>query len=151
VAALRDLGLDLRWIGPEIGQASALKMGYGGFTKGLQALATALMVSARRAGVAEALETELASSQAPLLAALDRTLPGMPAKAYRWVAEMEEGAASLAAAGLPPELLEGAARIYEAVAGTPTAQLTAIGTRVDASRARIMDDLAMEIGRIWQS
>jgi len=148
---LKNLGLDLRWIGSEIGQASALKMGYGGFTKGLMALATALMVSARRAGVAEALEAELASSQGAILAALDRGLPGMPAKAYRWVAEMEEGAASFAAAGLPPELLEGAARLYEAVAATPTAQLTPVGARVPVSRARLMDDLAVEIGRVWQA
>ncbi|MGH6970888.1 MAG: NAD(P)-binding domain-containing protein, partial [Caulobacteraceae bacterium] len=78
---LKALGLDVRRIGSEIGQASALKMGYGGFTKGVQALATALMVSARRAGVAEALEAELAESQAALLAMLDRVLPGMPPKA----------------------------------------------------------------------
>lgn len=146
-ALLKELGLDVRRIGGELGQASALKMGYGGFTKGLQALATALMVSARRAGVAEALEAELADSQANLLAMLDRSLPGMPPKAYRWVAEMEEGAASLAEAGLPPELFEGAARLYAAVAATPTARETPIGARTEAGRAALMDALAREIGR----
>jgi 3-hydroxyisobutyrate dehydrogenase-like beta-hydroxyacid dehydrogenase len=144
-AALRELGLDVRHIGGEIGQASALKMGYGGFTKGVQALATALMVSARRAGVAEVLEAELAESQAPLLAMLDRVLPGMPPKAYRWVAEMEEGARSLEDAGLPPELFEGAARLYAEIAKTPTAQATPIGGRAEAGRAALMDALAHEL------
>ncbi|MFI4933155.1 MAG: DUF1932 domain-containing protein [Caulobacterales bacterium] len=142
---LKALGLDVRWIGGELGQASALKMGYGGFTKGLQALATALMVSARRAGVAEALEAELADSQAGLLAMLDRSLPGMPAKAYRWVAEMEEGAASLREAGLPPDLFEGAARLYEAIADTATARAAPIGARVELTRSALMDALAREL------
>jgi 3-hydroxyisobutyrate dehydrogenase-like beta-hydroxyacid dehydrogenase len=142
---LTALGLDVRHIGDVVGQASALKMGYGGFTKGVQALATALMVSARRAGVADALEDELAASQAPLLAMLDRLLPGMPPKAYRWVAEMEEGAASLAEAGLPPELFEGAARLYAAIAETSTAQETPIGGRTEAGRAALMDALAREL------
>jgi 3-hydroxyisobutyrate dehydrogenase-like beta-hydroxyacid dehydrogenase len=144
-AALAELGLDVRRIGDEIGQASALKMGYGGFTKGVQALATALMVSARRAGVAEVLEAELAESQAPLLAMLDRVLPGMPAKAYRWVAEMDEGARSLSEAGLPPELFEGAARLFAGIARTPTAMATPIGARTQTSRAALMDALAGEL------
>jgi 3-hydroxyisobutyrate dehydrogenase-like beta-hydroxyacid dehydrogenase len=142
---LATLGLDVRRIGDAVGQASALKMGYGGFTKGVQALATALMVTARRAGVAAPLEAELADSQAALIAMLDRVLPGMPAKAYRWVAEMEEGAASLAEAGLPPQLFEGAAKLYAAVAATPTAEGTPIGGRAEGGRAALMDALAREL------
>jgi putative dehydrogenase len=143
---LAELGLNVRWIGGEIGQASALKMAYGGFTKGVQALGAALMISARRAGVAEVLEAELADSQAALLAMLDRSLPSMPAKAYRWVAEMEEGAASLSQAGLPPGFLEAAARLYAAIAATPTAKDAPIGGRVAGSRAELMDALARELG-----
>jgi Domain of unknown function (DUF1932) len=76
---------------------------------------------------------------------LDRALPGMPPKAYRWVAEMEEGARSLSEAGLPPELLQGAARLYAQIARTPTATSTPIGARTDANRAALMDALASEL------
>ncbi|MEJ0067608.1 MAG: DUF1932 domain-containing protein [Pseudomonadota bacterium] len=88
---LKDCGLDLRWVSDRIGDASLLKMSYGGLTKGLTALATMLMMSAERGGVGAALTAELADSQAPMLAWLDRQLPRMPPKAYRWVAEMGGG------------------------------------------------------------
>jgi hypothetical protein len=46
----------------------------------------------------------------------------MPPKAYRWVAEMEEGAATLDRAGLPGDMLRGAAELYEWIAKTPVAE-----------------------------
>jgi 3-hydroxyisobutyrate dehydrogenase-like beta-hydroxyacid dehydrogenase len=116
---LKECGLDLRWVSDKVGDASLLKMSYGGLTKGLTALATALLISAERGGVGPALAAELADSQAPILGWLDRQLPKMPPKAYRWVAEMEEGAATFETAGLPPDMLAGAAKLYDWIAGTP--------------------------------
>lgn len=43
----------------------------------------------------------------------------MPPKAYRWVGEMEEIAATFADLGLTPRLLEGAADVYRLVARSP--------------------------------
>ena len=42
-AALAEYGLDIRVIGPEIGQASGLKMVYAALTKGTSALALELL------------------------------------------------------------------------------------------------------------
>ncbi len=108
-------GIDVRRLAGEVGAASALKMAYAGITKGLTALGAVMALGAARAGTAEALHAELAASQKPLLAWLDRAEPAMFAKAYRWVAEMEEIEAFLA--GLPgAAIYGGAARLYEHLA-----------------------------------
>lgn len=87
---LNDLGLNCRELDATIGTASALKMCYGGITKGVTAIGTTLALAASRAGIAEALREELQSSQPALFSSLQRSVPDMFAKAYRWVAEMEE-------------------------------------------------------------
>jgi L-threonate 2-dehydrogenase len=114
-AELAALPLDVRVMDGEIGQASALKMCYAALTKGLTALLTESMVTADAMGVTAALEAELADSQPQFLAGARRGVPGMVAKAYRWVAEMEEIAATFAAAGMTPRMLEGAADVYRFV------------------------------------
>ena len=47
-----------------------------------------------------------------------RNLPSMPPKAYRWVPETEEIAATFAAVGLTPLTMQGAASMYVAIAKT---------------------------------
>lgn len=114
-AELAALPLDVRVMDGEIGQASAVKMCYAALTKGLTALLTESMVTADAIGVRGTLEAELADSQPQFLAGARRGLPGMVPKAYRWVAEMEEIAATFAAAGMTPKMLEGAAEVYRFV------------------------------------
>jgi 3-hydroxyisobutyrate dehydrogenase-like beta-hydroxyacid dehydrogenase len=87
---LKDYGLVPRLLDDKIGTASALKMSYGGITKGLTALASAIILAASRADVGVALKRELKESQPQLLAWFERQVPSMYSKAYRWVAEMEE-------------------------------------------------------------
>ena len=106
---LRDYGLVVRIIAGPVGAASALKMSYAGVTKGLTAIAAAMILAATRAGVAPALREELAASQPQLLQRFAKALPDMVPKAYRWVAEMREIAAFV---GEDPA----AARAYEAFA-----------------------------------
>lgn len=123
-ARLRGSGLDVRVIGGDIGQASGLKMCYAALTKGLTALGTELLVAARALGLSEPLRAELTSSQATLLGILERSIPSMPPKAYRWVGEMEEIAATFRDAGLTPKIHEGAADLYRFVEATPLAEET---------------------------
>ena len=118
-ADLRAAGLDVRVIGDEIGQASGLKMCYAALTKGLIALATELLVAARLMGLEDALREEQRESIPDVLSWLERSVPSMPPKAYRWVGEMEEIAATFDALGLTPHILTGAADIYRFVAETP--------------------------------
>jgi L-threonate 2-dehydrogenase len=88
-------------------------MSYAGITKGTQAIGAAMMLAAARAGSADALFSELQSSQKELFPWLKRQLSMMPPKAYRWVAEMHEIAGFVGDDPAASELYEGAAQFYE--------------------------------------
>ena len=118
-AVLGEYGLDVRLAGERIGQASGLKMCYAALTKGLTALATESLTTAKILGLDATLRAELEQSQRVLLGMIERQVAGMPPKAYRWVGEMEEIAATFAGAGLTPHILQGAAEIYRFVQQTP--------------------------------
>lgn len=105
--------LEIRVLEAPIGAASALKMSYAGITKGLVAVGTSMLLAASRAGVEEALCTELAESQSALLSGFRRSIPGMFPKAYRWVAEMREIASFAGEDPAAAAIFEGAARLYE--------------------------------------
>jgi 3-hydroxyisobutyrate dehydrogenase-like beta-hydroxyacid dehydrogenase len=118
LALLGEYGLDVRIIGPQVGQASGLKMCYASLTKGLTALATQALVAGETLGLTELLTGELQESQPELFRWFERQVPRMPPKAYRWVGEMEEIARTFADLGLPPQMLEGAAALYRLVEQT---------------------------------
>jgi 3-hydroxyisobutyrate dehydrogenase-like beta-hydroxyacid dehydrogenase len=120
--ALREYGLDVRVVGPEVGQASGLKMVYAASTKGTTALWTELLAAARALGLYDALARELESSR--IAAQVMRGIPSMPRRSRRWVAEMEEIAATFAGVGLTPRMLEGAADMYRLVGSTRLGALT---------------------------
>jgi len=115
-AALREYGLDVRVLDGPLAAASALKMSYAGITKGTQAIGAAMLLAATRSGAAAALFEEMAFSQKELLALFRQQLPRMPAKAYRWVAEMEEIAGFVGEDPAAAELYAGAARFYQHIA-----------------------------------
>jgi putative dehydrogenase len=113
---LASRGLDARVLSGALGDASALKMAYAGFTKGFQALATAMALGAARNGVAPNLVAELRDSQPTLYAWLARMLPAMYPKAYRWDDEMREIARFLEPEPGSVQMLTGAADLYRLVA-----------------------------------
>lgn len=121
---LNDFGLTVIPLGAEIGQASAFKMCYAALTKGLTALGTELLTAAEAFGISQPLAQEFANSQAGLYKQLQQALPGMPAKAHRWIGEMEEIAQTFDAIGLTPQILAGAADLYRFVHSTSLGQLT---------------------------
>ncbi len=108
---LRDYGLTVRTIDGPIGAASALKMSYAGITKGLAAIAAAMVLAATRAGAAAGLREELAASQPQLLQRFAKTLP-----AYRWVAEMREIAAFVGEDAAASRMYGAFADLYERLA-----------------------------------
>jgi len=110
--------LPVRIVSDRVGDAAAVKMCYGAVTKGMIALGAELMIAARRLGVEEALKAEMTQSQGPILDWLGRNLPTMPPKAYRWVPETREIAATFEHAGLTPRTMLGAADMYVAIAAT---------------------------------
>ena len=113
--ALARFGLDIRPVEGGIGAASALKMAYASLTKGFTAIGMASARGAANGHVAAVLRAELADSQPQLFAWLQRQMPTVYPKAYRWVGEMEEIARHL---GDDPgaAMFLGAARTYDKVA-----------------------------------
>jgi 3-hydroxyisobutyrate dehydrogenase-like beta-hydroxyacid dehydrogenase len=117
--ALAQYGIDVRVVGPEIGQASGLKMVYAATTKGTTALWTELMTAAQAMGLKDALIAELGGNVRQA-----NGITGMPRRARRWIGEMEEIAATFGALGLTPHIFEGAADIYRLVGETSLADQT---------------------------
>ncbi|HEY5167330.1 MAG TPA: DUF1932 domain-containing protein [Pseudolabrys sp.] len=115
-AKLNDYGLIVRVLAGPLTAAAALKMSYAGITKGFTALGAAMMLAATRGGSAQALQRELAESQPALLGYLIRQMPGMYAKAYRWVAELEEISTFVGEDYDEHAMLDAAARFYERIA-----------------------------------
>jgi 3-hydroxyisobutyrate dehydrogenase-like beta-hydroxyacid dehydrogenase len=95
-----------------VGAASAVKMAYASWTKGSAALLLAARALARAEGVEETLLAEWGISQPGLEGRSARSAGAAAAKGWRWVAEMEQIAATMAAAGLPDGFHLAAAEIY---------------------------------------
>jgi 3-hydroxyisobutyrate dehydrogenase-like beta-hydroxyacid dehydrogenase len=93
--------------------ASALKMAYAAWTKGSAALLLALRETARANGVEGELLAEWTRSQPGLEDRSERAARDAAAKGWRWVAEMEEIAATFEAAGAPAGFHRAAAEVYE--------------------------------------
>ena len=115
-AKLNDHGLIVRVLAGALTGAHTLKMSYAGITKGFTALGAAMMLAATREGAADALKAELAESQQALLGWLTRQTPNMYAKAYRWVAELDEISSFIGGDHPEHEMLAAAARLYERIA-----------------------------------
>jgi uncharacterized protein DUF1932 len=99
-------------VSDRVGDASAVKMAYAAWTKGTAALVLAVRETARAEGVEETLVAEWARSLPGLADEHARALRSAEAKGWRWVAEMEEIAATFAAAGQPDGFHRAAAEIY---------------------------------------
>ena len=95
-----------------VGSASAVKMAYASWTKGSAALLLAARVLARAQGVEDVLLAEWGLSQPGLEERSGRAASSAAGKGWRWVAEMEEIAATMGAAGLPEGFHQAAAEIY---------------------------------------
>jgi hypothetical protein len=87
-------------------------MAYASWTKGSGALLLAARAMARTEGVEEVLLAEWAISQPGLAERSARAAGSAAAKGWRWVAEMEEIAATMGAAGQPEGFHLAAAEIY---------------------------------------
>jgi 3-hydroxyisobutyrate dehydrogenase-like beta-hydroxyacid dehydrogenase len=96
--------------------ASAVKMAYAAWTKGSAALLLAALDSATANGVEDALRAEWGRSQPGLDARLEGAADSAATKGWRWVGEMNEIAATFAAAGLPSGFHEAAAEMFERAA-----------------------------------
>jgi len=88
-----------------------------GWNKGSQALLLAIRALAAHEGVDAALVAEWARSQPDVTARSERAVSANIKKAWRFVGEMEEIAATFDAAGLPDGFHDAAGEIYRRLAG----------------------------------
>jgi 3-hydroxyisobutyrate dehydrogenase-like beta-hydroxyacid dehydrogenase len=105
-------------LGDRVGSASALKMCTGSVYKGLIALVTQAMRTAGAYGVLEEVVSDLDHAGLAQTAGVARGAT----KAWRYVAEMREVAATQEGAGLTPELFAAIAGIFDEVSRTELAQ-----------------------------
>jgi 3-hydroxyisobutyrate dehydrogenase-like beta-hydroxyacid dehydrogenase len=111
-------GIRVPLLGGEVGRASALKMCYAAITKGTQALYAATLAAAESLGAYDDLMAEMQSSQPETVKRMSGVV-GISSKAFRWVGEMEEIAATFAAAGATSKIHEGAAETFQMIADSP--------------------------------
>jgi 3-hydroxyisobutyrate dehydrogenase-like beta-hydroxyacid dehydrogenase len=111
-AAFAGSAIEAPVLGPEPGRASALKMAYAAWTKGTAAMLLAIRATARAEGVEEALLAEWARSQPDATGRSEAAEASAAHKGWRWIAEMEEIAATFAAAGQPDGFHRAAAEVF---------------------------------------
>jgi hypothetical protein len=108
-------------------------MCYAAWTKGTAALLTSIRAVARAEGVAAALDDEWRISQPDLFRLLDRAV-GNSRKAWRWVGEMEEVAATFAGAGLPEGFGRASAEVFARLEAFKDARAATLDGILDALR-----------------
>jgi len=99
-----------------VGAASALKMAFAAYTKGSTALLAAIYALARAEGVDHELLKQWEQRMPELPGRLRIGVPSSAVKAWRFVGEMREIAATFEAVGLPERFHRAAAEIYERLA-----------------------------------
>jgi 3-hydroxyisobutyrate dehydrogenase-like beta-hydroxyacid dehydrogenase len=116
--------LETRVIGDAVGKASALKMCFAAYTKGTTALLCALLATAESLDVRAELEQQWSHNGSNFAEQSANSVRRVTAKAWRFVGEMEEIAATFDHAGIPGEFHLAAAEIYRRMAefkGAPAA------------------------------
>ena len=142
VAACGTAGpLHCEVIGAEIGQASALKMCYAALSKGTTALLCAILATADELGVREELCRHWDRDSAGMGEKREMAVRGVTAKAWRFVGEMHEIAATFEAAGQPAGFHRTAAELYELLAHLKDGpHPTGLSETLDALKGRVADN-----------
>lgn len=116
--ALRET-LNITILDHTIGTASTLKSCFASITKGMTALATISFATASQSNVLGHLTSHLEQYSPKLLEAANKSMAGMPPKAYRWVEEMRQIGSTFASEGgldCGEEVFKGVAELYRFVA-----------------------------------
>jgi 3-hydroxyisobutyrate dehydrogenase-like beta-hydroxyacid dehydrogenase len=116
VAALPLTGVERVLVGAEVGLASAVKMCTASVYKGRVALLAQALRTAQAYGVVEHVLDDLVDTGLANRGRTGGTIGKASAKAWRYVPEMEQIAATQAEAGLTPELFRAIADVYAKLA-----------------------------------
>ncbi|MEX1018042.1 MAG: DUF1932 domain-containing protein [Litorilinea sp.] len=138
-AAYFGAPLVVRVLGEARDAASALKMCYAAYTKGTTALLCAILGAAEQLDVRAALVAQWAQDGKGLDTQAPQQVRTVTAKAWRFVGEMEEIAATLESAGLPGGFHLAAADVYTRLADFKDAPAT---PKLDAVLAALTREIA---------
>jgi 3-hydroxyisobutyrate dehydrogenase-like beta-hydroxyacid dehydrogenase len=144
LAGLPAPGIDARVVGGEIGTASAVKMCTASIYKGTSGLLAHALLAAQGNGVLDVVLDDLRRGEPGLVDHAPLTLARAATKAGRYVGEMREIAATQEAAGLPPELFEGFAALYEALARSPLGREDPESIDPRLTLAQVLDGLSAD-------
>lgn len=108
--------LETNVLGPDIGKASALKMCFAANTKGTTALMCAILATAERLGVREALFQQWSQGSSDLAERATEQVRNVTARAWRFEGEMREISSTFEKAGVPGGFHAAAASIYSRIA-----------------------------------
>lgn len=108
--------LETRIIGKQIGKASALKMCYAAYTKGMTALLSAIVATSEELEVRNELYHHWDRDEPGFSEQVNRRVRRVTAKAWRFEGEMQEIASTFREAGLPDGFHLAAADIYHRIA-----------------------------------
>lgn len=103
-------------IGESPGKASALKMCYAAYTKGRTALLSAILAVAEALGVREDLANQWSRGGSDFAEQTNQRVRGVTTKAWRFVGEMQEIAATFEGSGMPRGFHDAAAEVYHRIA-----------------------------------
>jgi 3-hydroxyisobutyrate dehydrogenase-like beta-hydroxyacid dehydrogenase len=136
-APIGDFGLTVRVMkDTPVGAASGMKMNYAGFTKGLSALGSMMILAAHREGITDTLRAEFEVSQPQLFAWLQRQLPAMFSKAYRFNGEMLEIADYVGEDPAARKLFEAASELYTRIAADYDGEKEEVGALAEFVRPK---------------
>lgn len=143
VAALPFAGVDCVAVGGSVGLASAVKMCTASVYKGRVAILAQALRTARAYGVVEHVLDDLAATGLADRTRTGATLGQASAKAWRYVPEMEQIAATQGAAGLTPDLFLAVAQVYADLAERAVADAPE-EVAEDVSLAEVLERLSAE-------
>jgi len=133
-ALFGDTALSVIVLDAPVGAASAVKMAYASWTKGTSALILSVRALAAIEGVEEALLGEWRTSQPQLIKRSEDAASGSAPKAWRFVGEMNEIAATFAAAGLPDGFHLAAAEVWDRLSSYKDAPKPTVADVVEVLR-----------------
>lgn len=137
---LGEHGFVVRIVGPEIGQASALKVASAGVWQGALALIAETIVMAERHGQGAELLLDLERHQSAISGWFRPAIVEAVPRAARWSEDMAAISRTMAEAGASPEYHRSAGRLYASLAevhetADPAAIIAALAAAATADRA----------------
>jgi len=129
IRELERFGFAVRVLGPDIGQASAFKIVYAGFTKGLQGLLVELLLGARKLGMLGEILARYEESFPGLPGKIGQTIAALPLHAGRRAEEMAELRQTFRHHGLRPLVTPSVEKILKAIGALKAGKASETGAR----------------------